>query len=80
MPYTQTLPLVLLHKESLISKLLSRLHIKARLSLDAILRYANASLFQELLHFCVTRNCIGLYVEISTMNEPYDCFGKCWTQ
>ncbi|KAL2332603.1 hypothetical protein Fmac_013816 [Flemingia macrophylla] len=38
MPYTQTLPLVLLHKESLISKLLSRLHIKARLSLEPILR------------------------------------------
>ncbi|XP_052728331.1 uncharacterized protein LOC108328944 isoform X4 [Vigna angularis] len=37
MPYTQTLPLVLLHKESLILKLLSRLHIKARLSVDAIL-------------------------------------------
>ncbi|KAK7386209.1 hypothetical protein VNO78_26260 [Psophocarpus tetragonolobus] len=38
MPYIQTLPLLLLHKESLISKLLSRLHIKARLSLEPILR------------------------------------------
>ncbi|XP_027937625.1 small subunit processome component 20 homolog isoform X2 [Vigna unguiculata] len=48
MPYTQTLPLVLLHKESLISKLLSRLHIKARLSLDAILRLI-AALSRDLL-------------------------------
>ncbi|CAJ1855304.1 unnamed protein product [Sphenostylis stenocarpa] len=48
MPCTQTLPLVLLHKESLISKLLSRLHIKARLSLDAILRLI-AALSRDLL-------------------------------
>ncbi|XP_004492742.1 uncharacterized protein [Cicer arietinum] len=41
-PYTQTLPLVLLHKESLISKLLSRLHIKARLSLEPVLRLITA--------------------------------------
>lgn len=71
MPYTQTLPLVLLHKESLITKLLSRLHINARLSLDAILRYANANLFQGLLHFCMIWNCIGLYVEMATMNKSY---------
>jgi hypothetical protein len=38
---TQTLPLVLLHKETIISKLLSRLHMKARLSLEPILRYAS---------------------------------------
>ncbi|KAK8473806.1 hypothetical protein PHAVU_001G253000 [Phaseolus vulgaris] len=48
MPYTQTLPLVLLHKESLITKLLSRLHINARLSLDAILRLI-AALSRDLL-------------------------------
>lgn len=48
MPYTQTLPLVLLHKESLISKLLSRLHIKARLSLEPILRLI-AALSRDLL-------------------------------
>ncbi|WVZ05123.1 hypothetical protein V8G54_018469 [Vigna mungo] len=48
MPYTQTLPLVLLHKESLILKLLSRLHIKARLSLDAILSLI-AALSRDLL-------------------------------
>lgn len=40
MPYTQTLPLVLLQKELLISKLLSRLQLKARLSLEPIFRYA----------------------------------------
>ncbi|KAJ4967931.1 hypothetical protein NE237_014632 [Protea cynaroides] len=38
MPWVQTLPQVLLHKETIISKLLSRLHIKARLSLEPILR------------------------------------------
>ncbi|KAJ1404604.1 Armadillo-type fold [Sesbania bispinosa] len=48
MPYTQTLPLVLLHKESLMSKLLSRLHIKARLSLEPILRLI-AALSRDLL-------------------------------
>ncbi|CAL0327253.1 unnamed protein product [Lupinus luteus] len=48
MPYTQTLPLVLLHKESLITKLLSRLHMKARLSVDAILRLI-AALSRDLL-------------------------------
>ncbi|RDY00034.1 Small subunit processome component 20-like protein, partial [Mucuna pruriens] len=48
MPYTQTLPLVLLHKESLISKLLFRLHIKARLSLEPILRLI-AALSRDLL-------------------------------
>ncbi|XP_020226475.1 small subunit processome component 20 homolog isoform X2 [Cajanus cajan] len=48
MPYTQTLPLVLLHKESLISKLLSRLHMKARLSLEPILRLI-AALSRDLL-------------------------------
>ncbi|XP_047154008.1 small subunit processome component 20 homolog isoform X2 [Vigna umbellata] len=48
MPYTQTLPLVLLHKESLILKLLSRLHIKARLSVDAILSLI-AALSRDLL-------------------------------
>ncbi|KAK2393598.1 ARM repeat superfamily protein [Trifolium repens] len=47
-PCTQTLPLVLLHKESLISKLLSRLHIKARLSLEPILRLI-AALSRDLL-------------------------------
>ncbi|MED6121796.1 hypothetical protein PIB30_033517 [Stylosanthes scabra] len=41
LPCTQSLALVLLRKESLISKLLSRLHLKARLSLEPILRYAS---------------------------------------
>ncbi|XP_061369187.1 uncharacterized protein LOC133312060 isoform X1 [Gastrolobium bilobum] len=48
MPYTQTLPLVLLHKESLISKLLSRLQIKSRLSLEPILRLI-AALSRDIL-------------------------------
>ncbi|KAK6941816.1 U3 small nucleolar RNA-associated protein 20, N-terminal [Dillenia turbinata] len=38
MPVVQTLPLVLLQKEFIISKLLSRLQMKARLSLEPILR------------------------------------------
>ncbi|CAL5215375.1 unnamed protein product [Lathyrus oleraceus] len=38
MPCTQTNYLVLLQKELLISKLLSRLHMKARLSLEPLLR------------------------------------------
>ncbi|KAF5740542.1 small subunit processome component 20 isoform X1 [Tripterygium wilfordii] len=38
MPFVQTLPLVLLHKESVISKLLFRLQMNARLSIDPVLR------------------------------------------
>lgn len=49
MPYTQTLPLVLLHKESLISKLLSRLHLKAKLSLEPIIRYASPFVYCYIL-------------------------------
>ncbi|XP_045811208.1 small subunit processome component 20 homolog isoform X1 [Trifolium pratense] len=45
---TQTLPLVLLHKETIISNLLSRLHMKARLSLEPILRLI-AALSRDLL-------------------------------
>lgn len=41
MPLVQTLPLVLLHKELIVSKLLSSLHMKARLSLEPILRYVS---------------------------------------
>ncbi|KAK3414700.1 hypothetical protein EUGRSUZ_H00030 [Eucalyptus grandis] len=42
MPLVQTLPLVLLHKEVIISKLLSRLQMKARLSLEPIIRLISA--------------------------------------
>lgn len=76
MPYTQTLPLVLLHKESLISKLLSRLHIKARLSLEPILRYA--SLFPWITSFCLIRNCSVLHDEVVTINH-ITLFWKTWT-
>ncbi|KAM7259266.1 hypothetical protein ACFE04_015007 [Oxalis oulophora] len=38
LPLVQTLPLVLLHKDLILSKLLSRLHMKARLSLEPLLR------------------------------------------
>ncbi|KAF2288992.1 hypothetical protein GH714_023309 [Hevea brasiliensis] len=48
MPLVQTLPLVLLHKESILSELLSRLQLKARLSLEPILRLT-ASLSRDLL-------------------------------
>ncbi|KAJ7955379.1 Small subunit processome component 20-like protein [Quillaja saponaria] len=48
MPLTQSLPLVLLHKESIASELFLRLHIKARLSLEPILRLI-AALSRDLL-------------------------------
>ncbi|KAE8688414.1 small subunit processome component 20-like protein isoform X2 [Hibiscus syriacus] len=38
MPFVQTLPLVLLHKELIFTKLISRLQMKARLSLEPLLR------------------------------------------
>ncbi|KAL6992171.1 hypothetical protein U1Q18_010278 [Sarracenia purpurea var. burkii] len=39
MPLVQTLPQIILHKELILSKLLSRLQMKGRLSLEPILRY-----------------------------------------
>lgn len=39
-PLAQSLPLVILHKETIFSNLLSRVQIKARLSLEPIMRYA----------------------------------------
>uniref|UniRef100_A0A2P2MF27 Uncharacterized protein n=1 Tax=Rhizophora mucronata TaxID=61149 RepID=A0A2P2MF27_RHIMU len=48
MPFVQTLPLVLLHKESIFSELCSRLQMKARLSLEPILRLI-AALSRDLL-------------------------------
>ncbi|CAL9158827.1 unnamed protein product [Musa hybrid cultivar] len=39
MPLVQTLPQVILHKEIIMSELLDRLHVKARLSLEPILMY-----------------------------------------
>lgn len=39
----QTLPLVIFHKETIMSELLSRLQINARLSLEPILRYGCVS-------------------------------------
>lgn len=41
LPFVQTLPLVILQKEIIFSKLVSRLQMKARLSLEPILRFAN---------------------------------------
>ena len=46
LPLVQTLPLILLHKGLILSKLLSRLQMKARLSLEPILRYATLTDFQ----------------------------------
>ncbi|GAB4851882.1 hypothetical protein Ancab_031281 [Ancistrocladus abbreviatus] len=48
MPLIQTLPLVLLHKELILSKLLLRLQMEARLSLEPILRLV-AELSRDLL-------------------------------
>ncbi|KAK0579383.1 hypothetical protein LWI29_025507 [Acer saccharum] len=48
MPIVQTLPLILLHKELIFSKLISRLQMKARLSLEPILRLI-AALSRDLL-------------------------------
>lgn len=39
MPLVQTLPQVLLHKELIISKVLAKLELRARLSLEPMLRY-----------------------------------------
>ncbi|KAE8036875.1 hypothetical protein FH972_009508 [Carpinus fangiana] len=48
LPLVQTLPLILLHKGLILSKLLSRLQVKARLSLEPILRLI-AALSRDLL-------------------------------
>ncbi|KAF5199197.1 Small subunit processome component 20-like protein [Thalictrum thalictroides] len=48
MPWVQTLPQVILHKETIMSKLLSRLQVTARLSLEPILRLI-AALSRDLL-------------------------------
>ncbi|KMT14841.1 hypothetical protein BVRB_3g065640 isoform B [Beta vulgaris subsp. vulgaris] len=48
MPFVQTLPLILLHKDIIVSGLLSRLQLKSRLSLEAILRLI-AELSRDLL-------------------------------
>ncbi|KAL5994512.1 hypothetical protein ACLOJK_024565 [Asimina triloba] len=44
MPWVQTLPQILLQKETILSKLLSRLKMEARLSLEPILRYVKKPL------------------------------------
>lgn len=41
LPFVQTLPLVISQKEIIFSTLVSELHMKARFSLDAFLRFAN---------------------------------------
>ncbi|XVF65313.1 hypothetical protein PTKIN_Ptkin09bG0238000 [Pterospermum kingtungense] len=54
MPFVQTLPLVLLHKELIFTKLISRLQMKARLSLEPILRLLAAfsrDLLEDFLPF-----------------------------
>ncbi|KAF9622576.1 hypothetical protein IFM89_032475 [Coptis chinensis] len=48
MPWVQTLPQVLLHKETIVNKLVSRLQVTARLSLEPILRLI-AALSRDLL-------------------------------
>lgn len=45
LPFVQNLELVILQKELIFSKLVSRLQMKARLSLEPILRFANLSSF-----------------------------------
>lgn len=51
LPFVQTLPLVIEQKEIIFTKLVSRLQMDARLSLDAILRFANFCSFS--LHLAV---------------------------
>ncbi|XP_021290199.1 small subunit processome component 20 homolog isoform X1 [Herrania umbratica] len=54
MPFVQTLPLVLLHKELIFTKLILRLQMKARLSLEPILRLLAAfsrDLLEDFLPF-----------------------------
>ncbi|KAL9689520.1 hypothetical protein QQ045_009906 [Rhodiola kirilowii] len=50
-PLVQTLPLVLLHKDLILNKLVSRLIIRARLSLEPILSSENNSFF----HNCIIK-------------------------
>lgn len=53
-PLVQTLPLILLHKETIFSELISRLQVSARLSLEPILRYVSlfaANPFGNLVYF-----------------------------
>jgi hypothetical protein len=68
---TQTLPLVLLHKETIISKLLSRLHMKARLSLEPILRYASHF---ENRFIILERDVSVIHDEMVLMNKSYYCY------
>lgn len=58
MPFVQTLPLVLLHKELIFSKLQSRLQMKARLSLEPILRYASLCLIDFLFKLLLRRTLV----------------------
>lgn len=46
MPFVQTLPSIILHKELIFSKLISRLRFEARLSLEPILRYVMYKLIE----------------------------------
>ncbi|KAL9664606.1 hypothetical protein QQ045_020011 [Rhodiola kirilowii] len=64
-PLVQTLPLVLLHKDLILNKLVSRLIIKARLSLEPILRLIAAlsrDLLEDFIPFlpCVVNSLVSL--------------------
>lgn len=50
MPSVQTLPQILLHKEKIFSELLSRLHMKAKLSLEPILMSVGPAIY--VAEFC----------------------------
>lgn len=63
----RTLPQVLLHKELIVCKLLSRLQIKARLSLEPILRYA----MQMLNYFCRVWNINTYHYQLKNATLAY---------
>lgn len=63
----RTLPQVLLHKELIVCKLLSRLQIKARLSLEPILRYA----MQMLNYVCRVRNINTCHYQLKNATLAY---------
>ncbi|CAL0327174.1 unnamed protein product [Lupinus luteus] len=76
MPYTQTLPLVLLHKESLITKLLSRLHMKARFfprivdSLVSLLESGGDREPDIIEQIFTSWSCVMMYLQKYLIDDP----------
>lgn len=65
MPVVQTLPQVLLHKEMIVSKLLCRVHMQAKLSLEPILRYGDMILLDV---FSRTIRYLAIYLGLAFLS------------